>query len=115
MTDFTIITRSLTSRLFSTVTTAITVAVAVALMLVLLSMRDSGRRAFERGSGNMHLLVSRDVSPLEGVLNAIFYRRVPPRPIKWTEYNQLLERPVATLGGAPMGEVLDYAIPVQQG
>src|SRR5438045_40666 len=53
MTDWTIISRSLKARLFSTVTTVVTVGVAVALMLVLLTMRDSGRRAFERGSRDM--------------------------------------------------------------
>ena len=42
MTDFTIIRRSMLSRLFSTLTTTLTVAVAVGLMLVLLSMRDAG-------------------------------------------------------------------------
>lgn len=104
LTDFTIIRRSMTSRLFSTVTTVITVAVAVALMLVLLSMRDSGRRAFERGSGNMHLIVSRDSSPLVSVLNGVFYANAPARPITWREYERLAE-------SLP----LEFAVPIQLG
>lgn len=104
LTDFTIIRRSMTARLFSTVTTIITVAVAVALMLVLLSMRDAGERAFERGSGNMHLLVSRDSSPMVSVLNGVFYANAPARPIAWAEYEKLIE---------PLP--LEFAVPVQLG
>lgn len=104
MTDWTIILRSLRARLFSTVTTIITVAVAVALMLVLLMMRDSGRRAFERGSGNMHLLVSADASPLVSILNGIFYANPPRRPIPWAQYNEIASK-----------FPLDFAIPTQLG
>lgn len=105
MTDFTIILRSLFSRVFSTVTTVLTVAVAVGLMLVLLSMRDAGRQAFERGSGNMHLLVGPGgTSPLVTVLNSIFYANAPPRPITWAKYEQLA-------ASAPF----EFAIPTQQG
>lgn len=104
MTDFTIIRRSMTSRLFSTVTTIVTVAVAVALMLVLLSMRDAGRQAFNRGSGNMHLLVSADSSPLVSVLNGVFYANAPARPIMWSRYEQIAADPR-----------LAWAIPTQQG
>ncbi len=104
MTDFTIILRSLRARLFSTVVTCFTVAVAVGLMLVLLSMRDAGRQAFERGSGNMHLLVSRDQSPLVSILNGVFYAAAPRSPILYSEY----ERIVA-------GRPFDYAIPIQLG
>jgi putative ABC transport system permease protein len=89
VTDFTFVSRSLTARTFSTVTTALTVAVAVALLLVLLGMRDSGRKAFDRGTGNMHLLISRDASPLVSVLNGIYYAGAPRRPISWVEYNRL--------------------------
>ncbi|XOV75243.1 MAG: hypothetical protein ACFHWZ_17730 [Phycisphaerales bacterium] len=60
LTDFAIIRRSMFGRMFSTVTTVLTVAVAVALMLTLLSLRDSGRQAFERGTGNMDFLISRN-------------------------------------------------------
>ena len=104
LTDLTIIHRSMTARLFSTVTTVITVAVAVGLMLTLLSMRDSGERAFERGSGNMHLLVSRDSSPMVSVLNGVFYANAPARPIAWAEYQRLTEQ-------LP----LEYAVPIQLG
>jgi putative ABC transport system permease protein len=105
MTDWTIISRSLKARLFSTITTIITVAVAVALMLVLLTMRDSGRRAFERGSGNMHLLVSRDASPLVSILNGVFYAGAPRSPIYWREYEKFVAE-------TPM---LDWAVPIQLG
>lgn len=104
MTDWTIIRRSLTARLFSTVTTVLTVAVAVGLLLTLLTMREAGRRAFDRGSGNMHLLVSRDASPLVGVLNGIFYAGSPRRPIEWARYEQLAR-------SAPF----EFAIPTQIG
>lgn len=104
LTDFTIIRRSMTSRMFSTVTTIITVAVAVGLMLVLLSMRDAGRRAFERGSGNMHLFISRDASPLTGVLNGIFYASAPRRPIEWAKYNEIRK-----------AFPLEFAVPIQLG
>ncbi|HMN42011.1 MAG TPA: ABC transporter permease [Phycisphaerales bacterium] len=104
MTDLTIILRSLKARAFSTTVTAFTVAVAVALMLVLLSMRDAGRQAFERGTGNMHLLVSRDQSPLVSVLNGVFYANAPRSPITMDEYERIA-------GSGP----LEFAIPVQLG
>jgi putative ABC transport system permease protein len=104
MTDGTIILRSLMSRKFSTVTTIITVAVAVALMLVLLMMRDAGRRAFERGIGTMHMLVSRESSPLVAVLNTIFYAKAPGRAIEWSKFKEIAAHPL-----------LEFAIPTQQG
>jgi putative ABC transport system permease protein len=104
LTDFAIVRRSLRSRMFSTCVTAVTVAVAVGLMLVLLSMRDAGQQAFNRGSGNMHLLVSRDSSPLVSVLNGIYYANAPRAPIPWDKYEQLA-------GAFP----LEFAIPTQLG
>lgn len=104
MTDFTLILRSLRARLFSTATTVISVGVAVALLLVLLLMRDAGRQAFTRGGGNMHLLVSRDASPMVSVLNGIFYANAPQRPIEWAKYQQIAN-------SLP----LQYAIPTQLG
>ncbi len=104
LTDWTIIRRSLTSRLFSTVTTSVTVAVAVGLLLVLLMMRESGKKAFSRGSGDMHLLISADASPLVSILNAVFYANPPRRPIAWEKYGQLSKM-------APW----DYFVPTQQG
>ncbi|MHC5026207.1 MAG: ABC transporter permease, partial [Planctomycetota bacterium] len=84
--------------------TVVMVAVAVGLILVLLSMRDSSRQAFARGAGNMHMLVTRDASPLVSVLNAVFYADPPRQPISWDRYERLSrELP------------LEYAIPVQQG
>jgi putative ABC transport system permease protein len=108
MTDFTIIRRSLIARLFSTVTTVVTVAVAVAMMLVLLSMRDAGQQAFERGSGNMQLLVSGDASPLVAVLNGVFYANPPARALTWEKYKQI----VAQYG---LDHENAFAVPTQQG
>lgn len=104
MSDFSIILRSLRARLFSTVTTVLTVAVAVGLLFVLLSMRDAGRQAFSRGTGNMHLLVTRDSSPMVSVLNSVYYANVPQRAIDWAAYNRIAS-----------GFPLEWAIPVQQG
>lgn len=104
MTDFTIILRSLGGRLFSTITTVLTVAVAVALMLTLLSMRSAGNQAFARGSGNMHLLVSGDASPMVSVLNGIFYANAPARPLPISLVNELQADPR-----------VEWAIPTQQG
>jgi putative ABC transport system permease protein len=104
LTDWTIIRRSLFTRLFSTSITVLTVAIAVALMLVLLTMREAGRKAFDRGSGDMHLLISADASPLVSVLNGIFYANAPQRPIMWSKFEELKARfPV------------EYIVPTQQG
>jgi putative ABC transport system permease protein len=73
-------------------------------MLVLLSMRDAGRQAFARGSGNMHLLVTADSSPLVSVLNGVFYANAPARWIPWSRYRQMAADPR-----------LEWAIPNQQG
>ena len=114
MTDLVIIRRSMQARLFSTVVTILMVAVSVALLMVLLTMRDSGRRAFERGSGDMHFLVSADASPLVAVLNGVFYANPPQRPIMWTKYESLkASLPLETGGQA--GLSAGYAIPTQQG
>jgi len=109
LTDFTIIRRSIVSRLFSSATTVLMVAVAVALMVVLLSMRDSGERAFERGAGNMHLLVSRDSSPMVSILNGVFYANAPARPIAWREFLRLTDP------DSPSALPLEWAIPIQLG
>lgn len=104
MTDWTIVTRSLRARLFSSVTTVVTVAVAVALLLVLLMMRDAGSKAFERGTGNMHLLVSRDQSALVSVLNSVFYAGAPRAPITDAEFRKIAD-----------SFPLEFAIPAQIG
>jgi putative ABC transport system permease protein len=104
MTDMTIIRRSLTGRMFSTVTTILTVGIAVGLMLVLLSMRDAGQRAFERGGGNMHMLVSAESDPMTVVLNNLFYMRIPRQSITWNKYQEVA-------GKYPFA----WTIPVQQG
>lgn len=104
LTDLTIVTKSLKARMFSTVTTVMLVGVAVGLMLVLISMRDSARRSFDRGSGNMHILVSADSSPLVSVLNSIFYANAPSRALTWEQYLRIADDPQ-----------LEFAVPVQHG
>lgn len=81
MNDFTIVARSLRARTFSSAVTIATVAIAVALLLTLLSLKSAGATAFLRGSGNAHLLVSADSSPIVSVLNAVFHAGAPARPI----------------------------------
>lgn len=114
MSDWTIILRSLSSRRFSTITTVATVSVAVALMLVLLAMRGAGRRAFEQGSGNMHLLVSRDADPLTALLNGVFYARPPRDAITWERFGQLAADPRVSPDPGP-GLSPGFAIPIQVG
>lgn len=116
MNDLTIVLRSLRLRAFSTATTVASVAVAVALLLVLLALRDSGRKAFERGSGDMHLLVSADASPLVSVLNSVFYANPPARPLPVAVMHELAARPELQ-GGEVGGERLEagYVIPTALG
>lgn len=104
MTDFNIVTRSLTGRWFATATTILTVGVAVGLLLVLASMRNAGEQAFARGTGNMHLLVSADSSPLNSVLNTVFYAGAPGRKLPYARYETLRADPR-----------VDWALPVVQG
>ncbi len=111
--DFDIVRRSLASRLFSTAVTALTVAVAVSLMLVLLTMKDAGHRAFSRGSGNMHLIVSRDDSALVSVLNGVFFAEAPKRPIRMDELQEFLTRDRGRL--PPIEAQVNWAIPTQLG
>ena len=121
LTEFAIIRRSMFGRMFSTVTTVLTVAVAVALMLTLLSLRDSGRQAFERGTGNMDFLISRDPSALVSVLNGVYYANPPQQVIPWTKYQQIANNPryfffnadgdVSNDAEVPPG----YAIPIAVG
>lgn len=86
LTDLAIVRRSMTARLFSTCITIVTVAVAVALLLVILSLRDAGRKAFATGTGNMHLLASREPSQLESVLHSVFYTGAPQAYLLWDEW-----------------------------
>ncbi len=102
--DFTIVSRSLRARLFSTGVTAAMVAVAVALLTVLLSLREAASTAFRRDVGNVHLLVSAEPSPLESVLNGLFYANAPRNPLPHAEF----ERIAASFP-------FEYAIPNAQG
>jgi putative ABC transport system permease protein len=104
LTDTRIVLRSLQARPLSTWITIGMVATSVGLLLVLLGMRSSARDAFDRGSGNTHLLVSSDPSPLVAVLNGIFYANAPANPISWAKYQQIR-------GSFPWL----WAIPTQQG
>lgn len=89
MSDLTIILRSLLARRFSTVVTVASVALAVALLMALLMLRDSGQAAFSRGSGNAHLIVSQDNSPLVAVLNGVFYANPPRNPISQAKFAEI--------------------------
>ncbi len=105
--DWTIIRRSMTARMFSTATTVLLVGVAVALLLVLLMLRASAPKAFERGTGNMHLLISAEPSPLESVLKGVFLTQPPRRSIEWSKFQSLKESLTTGRSG--------YAIPTQLG
>lgn len=105
ITDTTLIARSLRARLFSTVTTVAVVGLGVALMLVLLGMRDAGEKAFSRGKGNMHVLISgAQQDPMVTVLNSVFYSGAPRNYLFITRRDELLAN-----------NPLDWAIPTQLG
>lgn len=91
MNDMIIVLRSLRARLLASLMTVAMVAIAVALLLVLLSLREAASQAFRRGTGNVHLLVSADASPLVGVLNGLFYANAPANPITWKKYQEIKE------------------------
>jgi putative ABC transport system permease protein len=91
MSDLRIVLRSLRLRLFPTLLTGGMIAVAVALLLTLLSLRESASQAFRRGTGNVHLLVSADPSPLVSVLNGMFYANAPANPVQWSKYQEIAE------------------------
>jgi len=91
MSDLTIVFRSLAVRRFSTAVVVALVAISAGLLLAILSLRTAGERAFERGTGNAHLLVSRDGSPLVSVLNGLFYANPPKAPIEAAKLKELRE------------------------
>jgi putative ABC transport system permease protein len=91
MTDLGIVFRSLSVRRFSTAVVVALVAISAGLLLAILSLRTAGERAFERGTGNAHLLVSRDGSPLVSVLNGLFYANPPKAPIEAAKLKELRE------------------------
>ena len=76
-------------RLFSTIVTALLVATSAGLLLTILSLRSAGKAAFERGSGNAHLLVSADQSPLVAVLNGLFYANPPRAPLSQAKVSEI--------------------------
>lgn len=104
MTDLGIVRRSLLGRWFATATTVVTVGVAVGLLLVLIALRSAGEQAFARGTGNTHILVSADSSPLNSVLNAVFYMGTPARAVNLSRFDALSKDPRVA-----------WAIPVVQG
>ncbi len=91
MNDLSIVLRSLRVRAFSTCVVIALVAMSAGLLLAILSLRSAGQRAFERGTGNAHLLVSRDGSPLVSVLNGLFYANPPKAPIDAAAFTALRE------------------------
>jgi putative ABC transport system permease protein len=102
--DLAIVLRSLRARLFSTIVTVATVGIAVCLLLTLLSLQAAGAKAFLRGSGNTHILVSAEAGPLVSVLNAIFYAGAPQRAIPHAKFEEVRT-------SFPWS----WAIPIQQG
>ncbi len=104
MTDTRIVMRSLRARPLSTSVTVGMVAVAVALLLTLYGLRHSAQDAFLRGSGNAHILVSADASPLVAVLNGVFYANPPQKPVSWQTYQDIKK-------SFPWA----WAVPTQQG
>jgi putative ABC transport system permease protein len=82
----------------------LTVGVAVGLLLVLIALRSAGEQVFARGTGNIHLIVSADSSPLNSVLNTVFYAGAPARKISLTRLDTLRADPR-----------IDWALPVVQG
>ena len=104
MSDLAIVLRSLQTRLFQTLVTAATVAIGVGLLLTLLSMRESGRDVFKRGSGNVDLLVTAEPGALVSVLNGLFYAGAPANPIPWSRFVEIRD-----------GYPWQWAIPMQQG
>jgi len=91
MSDMTIVLRSLRTRTLATSVATALVAIAVALLLVLLSLREAASQAFRRGTGNIHLLISADASPLVAVLNGLFYANAPANPIPWAKFEEIQE------------------------
>lgn len=91
MTDTRLVMHSLRARPLSTGITVGMVAIAVALLLTLYGMRQSAQSAFMRGSGNTHLLVSGDASPLAAVLNGVFYANAPQKALTWATYQSIKE------------------------
>src|SRR5690606_39042511 len=89
----------------------LTVSVAVALMLTLLSLRDSGRQAFERGTGNMDFLISRDPSALVSVLNGIYYANPPQQVMPWAKYEEIAGNPRYFFFDADEDPSNDAAVP----
>lgn len=104
MSDFAIVLRSLLARKVSTIITMAMVGVAVGLLLTLLSLRDAGQRSFRRGTGNAHLLVSGDASPLVAVLNGLFHLNSPRQAMPMSKVEEIR-------GQFPWA----YAIPTQMG
>jgi putative ABC transport system permease protein len=94
MTDLQIVTRSLAVRAVSTGLTALSVAVAVGLVLVLLTTRDASREAFQRGTGNMHILASGDANQMGSVLNSVFYTSIPQRVVPFETWQRVRTHPL---------------------
>jgi putative ABC transport system permease protein len=93
MTDMSLVARSLRAHRLSTIVTSLMVAIGVALLMTLLTVRDSASRAFLRGTGNMHLLVSAQESRLESVLNSVFHSGIPQRVVTWEQFRSVASLP----------------------
>lgn len=104
MTDLRLVIRSLTSRSASTALCVATVGVGVGLLVTLLTVRGSAQDAFRRGSGNAHMLVSRDSSPMQSVLNALYHAAAPQRSL-----------PLAKAAELAADRRVAWAVPIVQG
>ncbi|MBM4113135.1 MAG: ABC transporter permease [Phycisphaerae bacterium] len=89
MSDLSIVLKSLLSRRISSSITVLSVALAVALLLVLLSLRNAAAGSLLRGSGNAHLLLSADATPLTAVLNGLYFAGAPPRALTLAKVEEL--------------------------
>lgn len=115
MTDLTIIKKSLLARPLSTGISVLSVAVAAALMMVLLSLRDAGLAAFSRGTGNMHILISAEPSPLGSVLSNVFYASPPQKKLLLSDLEKLGLLPALGRPERPRDPRVEFAVPVQSG
>ena len=116
MTDLSIVRKSLKTHAVSTIITALSVAIAVALLIVLFSLREHAGNAFRRGTGNMHVLISADASPLSSVLNNVFYANPPQRKLLMSDLERLgLTNDTEGPGARPRDRRVEWAIPVQSG
>lgn len=97
------------SRWFTTVLTIVSVAMAVGLISAILTIRNETKKRFEEEQLAYDLVVGGPGSPLQLVLNAIYYMDSPSYPLDWDDFERLKEIEV---GG---DKVVSYAFPIALG